>query len=338
VKMSHVSHRTHSDPLPALTVVIPVLNGADLMRGCLEAIANDSYGGPREVVVVDNGSTDGTALVASALGATVLESVAGSVSAIRNAGAARSSSPLIGFVDVDNRVHPGWALAAVGAMADESVSMVGAPYEAPASATWVQTMYDALRRHPSTVEPARWLSAGNIVVRRSDFEAAGGFDESLVACEDVDLCQRLRARGGCILAVPEMRSSHVGDPSTLMALVRGELWRGRNNVRVSLRGPLSARDIPGLLFPVAELSAWIVAPVAVLTGRLAVGIVAAAVLLLAIGVRTVMMVRRAALPLRQWPPAAAVSAVYGLGRALSLVFPGTHRARQQGKRPQAGVL
>ena len=65
----------------------------------------------------------------------------------------------------------------------------------------------------------------------------GGFDAQLTACEDVDLCNRLRQAGHRIVADPAMRNVHYGDPSTLTALFFGELWRGRDNLQRDLPRP-----------------------------------------------------------------------------------------------------
>ena len=48
---------------------------------------------------------------------------------------------------------------------------------------------------------------------------------------------------------------HLGAPSKLRRLFLGELWRGRDNLRVTLRGPLTLRALPSVLLPVANLGA-----------------------------------------------------------------------------------
>ena len=102
--------------------------------------------------------------------------------------------------------------------------------------------------------PTRWLAAGNMAVRREAFEAVSGFDESLEACEDVDLSARLRSAQWLVLCDSRLANIHLGDPSTLEAVFRGELWRGRDNVRVSLRGPLGWADMPSIAIPFADLA------------------------------------------------------------------------------------
>ena len=48
-------------------------------------------------------------------------------------------------------------------------------------------------------------------------------------------------------------SVHLGDPSTLRDLFRGELWRGRDNLRMSFRGPVKLSELPSAILPIAQL-------------------------------------------------------------------------------------
>ena len=92
------------------------------------------------------------------------------------------------------------------------------PYLTQPGPNWVQQHYDGLRARTTGREDVTWLGSGNFAVKRADFERVGGFNASLTACEDVDLCNRLRLAGGRIVADPELRSVHFGDPRTLKAL------------------------------------------------------------------------------------------------------------------------
>ena len=235
----------------SLSFIVPVRNDAVRLRRCLETmkVASD-----HEVIVVDNGSTDGSADVARAAGARVLSLPGERVSALRNAAARAAGGQLLAFVDADHELGPGWAAAAERVFRDEPATVAaGAPYHAPPDGTWVQRMYDKLRTRQTGRRPTEWLPSGNLVVRRTAFEAIGGFDTSLETCEDVDLCQRLSARGGRVVEFDELTSVHRGDPRTLKALFLGELWRGRDNLRVTLRGPMSVRSLPSIVIPIAIL-------------------------------------------------------------------------------------
>jgi glycosyltransferase involved in cell wall biosynthesis len=233
---------------PTVSFIIPVRNDAKRLESCLRSIQANSFSGTRiEVVVVDNGSTDGSADVARKLGALVIESGSSCVAELRNLGAAQSAGEILAFVDADHEISAAWVRAAMETLRAPSVAAAGALCHAPIDGTWVQRAYGLLRGLPKGSQDVEWLGSGNLVVRRTVFQAVGGFDTALITCEDVDLCQRLIARGGRIVAVDAMVNVHYGDPRSLRALFRGELWRGRDNLRVTLRGPLTWRALPSVL-------------------------------------------------------------------------------------------
>ena len=129
-----------------------------------------------------------------------------------------------------------------------------------------------------------------------------------------------------------MVNQHFGDPATLGELFRGELWRGRDNLRVSLRGPVDWRDLPSVVVPLLWLTSMLTALVAL--GLRSSGLVylrgaCFCALGLASGARAAGMIRRGGFPVGvRWAQALAVALVYDLARALSLVARATHRTRQ----------
>src|SRR5262245_34844832 len=142
-------------------------------------------------------------------------------------------------------------------MRDSTIAAAGSQYQAPKEGTWVQRRYDRLRNRQPGMSEVDWLPSGNLVIRRVVFEQIGGFDKELEACEDVDLCQRIVRGGGRLVSSDRLSSVHKGDPPTLRALFFGELWRGRDNLRVSLRSPLKIRSLPSLGFPIVHLLALV---------------------------------------------------------------------------------
>lgn len=236
-----------------IAFVVPVRNDANRLQRCLASIRRT--GGERiDIIVVDNGSTDGSPAVAAAAGARVLSLSDVRVSALRNAGAAAASAAMLAFVDADHEVSPDWLPSATAVMADPSVGAAGALYHAPPGGTWVQRTYGLLRGITRGRHTTSWLGSGNLVVRSEAFRAVGGFDERLDACEDVDLCQRLATAGWTVVADEGLCSIHWGDPPTIGALFRAERWRGRNNLRVSLRPPRSARSLVSASIPLVMLA------------------------------------------------------------------------------------
>lgn len=322
---------------PTVTFVIPVRDDAARLARCLASIRRNRYPASRiELIVVDNGSTDDSALVARHAGARVLTMEPASVAELRNAGAAEATGDLLAFVDADHVIDAGWIASAVEALGAHAIGAAGAPYRGPADGTWVQRAYDGLRRRPAGRLDVDWLPSGNLVVRRAIFRLVHGFDARLVACEDVDFCQRVRAAGYRVVDDPGLKSTHLGDPASLAALFRGELWRGRDNLRVSLRPGWrhqSWRALPGLAIPVVDLALLALAAGGLATASLAGGIVSLSAIALFFGVasiRTSVMAAR----LRPMTAAAglqafAVALVYDAARALALVVPATHAWRRR---------
>src|SRR5262245_1380949 len=234
----------HARLSPLVSFIIPVRNDATRLARCLESIRANHYPVDcLEIVVIDNGSTDDSAQVARSFGARVVSLPGVRLGALRNRGVAESRGEILAFVDADHEIVPGWIAAAVDVLADPGVSAVGAACRPPQPGTWVQQLYDRLRRHPPGQRPVDWLGSGNMAVRRSSFQTVEGFDTRLETCEDVDLCRKLRARGDVLIADERLYNVHYGDPRTLANVFFGELWRGRDNVRVSLRPPRSIRNM-----------------------------------------------------------------------------------------------
>lgn len=320
---------------PVLTFIVPVRNDARRLARCLASIHATCGTHPCELIVADNGSTDDSVEVARAAGARVLVLPGLRVSVVRNTAAADARSPLLAFIDADHALGPTWLPAALAVMEDSGVTAAGAQYHPPPDGTWVQRMYDRLRRHQPGTRDTGWLPSGNLVVRAAAFTKLGGFDTTLETCEDVDFCQRLVASGGRLVETDRMASIHYGDPVTLRALFFGELWRGRDNLKVSLRGPRTLRAMPGIVLPLLHLAGlalvllgivmpWMRVPVLGL-GALLVGATA--------GLRWLALVSQ--VPKGQFTAADAVQALavaftYTSARALALVVRTGHDTRKRG--------
>jgi hypothetical protein len=161
-----------------------------------------------------------------------------------------------------------------------------------------------------------------MIVRAATFQRVAGFDDTLEACEDVDLCRKLRATGGVIISDSRLVNVHHGDPFSLRVLFKGEMWRGRNNLRVSLRERPTLRGTPSIVLPIVQLVALPLAAALFAMGQLAIaGLVVAG----AIGpsaLRAAQIRRRSTVNPAH---AFAVAATYDLARAVALVFRTGHR-------------
>jgi hypothetical protein len=253
------------------------------------------------------------------------------VTELRNRAALASSGDVLAYVDADNEIVPEWAASAVDTLRLPNVGATGAAYHAPPDGTWVQRAYGHLRGRPAGRKDVEWLGSGNLAVWRSVLDRVGGFDPSLDTCEDVDLCHRIRATGLRVVSDERLRNVHHGDPATLWDLFKGELWRGRDNLRVSLRRPLSWRTVVTALIPMAEV-ATMAAAVTGLAIAGSGGLWLAAATLMLLSVPACLKVVRAAYREQHaggvgLAETFAVAWVYDMARALALVARMPHRGR-----------
>ncbi|GAA5104681.1 glycosyltransferase [Nocardia iowensis] len=246
-----------------VSVIIPVFNGLPELDEQLQGLAEQDYPEPYEVLVSDNGSTDGLHdhIVDHPL-TTVLRLRYVDSSAKRGAPYARNNAArtaggdFLAFVDQDDRVHPGWLSALVRTAADYDA--VGGAIEVdtlntPEVATWRPIPA------PTAGFPTHYLPyahGNNTSYWRTAFEQIGGYDESLVlAGDDVDITWRLQQAG--------LRFGHAPDALVAYRLRTNcrDIWRqainyGRGATEVYVRH--RSRGCPRLPFQDTLLSLEIV--------------------------------------------------------------------------------
>jgi GT2 family glycosyltransferase len=316
---------------PDVSVVIPVRNRRRDLERCLRSVDRAARGRSVEIIVVDGGSSDGSREAARAAGARLAEAPAATgPGALRNAGAREARGAILAFVDADHEVDARWIDSALAVLSDPGVAVAGAPCVPPPAGTWVQRLYGKLRGRARGQAEVEWLGSGNMFVRRSAFQAVSGFDERLETCEDVDLCMRPRAARLRLVSDDRIVNIHHGDPATLQALFRGELWRGRNNLRVSLRAT-TLRSMPSILIPVIDLVLMLIAAAGVVSwsARGSVMALAAVASIVALSLlRPLVAARRG--DLRTVPEVAGaliLSVVFDCARSLALFASVPHRVR-----------
>ncbi len=211
-----------------LSVIIPVHNGGDNLRVCLEALAN-SVRPADEIIVVDDGSTDGSSELAQKHGARVLRLPGPPRGAARprNRGAAIASGDLIIFVDSDVAVHSD-ALALVERTMSEHPEIVAlfGSYDANPRAPGLVTRYKNLQHHYVHQHSQReastfWTGLG--AIRSSVLHSVGEFNESYPHIEDIELGTRLRRAGHRIWLCPEVQGTHL-KRWTLGSLLRSDIF------------------------------------------------------------------------------------------------------------------
>lgn len=250
--------------MPArVCVVIPTWNGRELLDRALASLVRQSLAA--EVVVVDNGSTDGTTAHVRErwpdVSLVVLEGNRGFAAAV-NAGVAASSSEFVALLNNDMELDPEWLAALVGALeadpaagsAASKLRMLREPGLLDGAGDLV-TWYGATWRRGHG-EPDRGQydepsviagpCAGAALYRRRALEEVGGFDERFFAyLEDADWGLRAQLAGWRCLWVPSAVAYHLG---------------GATSRRMGdLETELIARNTPALVlksWPAGRLLAW----------------------------------------------------------------------------------
>ncbi|MCG7287475.1 glycosyltransferase family 2 protein [Cellulomonas sp. ACRRI] len=206
-----------------LTVVIAAFDAEATLGEQLDALAAQCAPFGWELVVADNGSTDGTADLARSYADRLPVRVV-DASATRGAGAARNvgvsvaRAPLVAFCDADDVVGDGWLVAMRTAL--RTHAFVAGRFDAQRLNTprvlRSRTVPQTAGLQESTRLPGLHAAgAGNMGIRADLFRAVGGFDPGCLFLEDTDLCWRVQLAGVPLTWVPE---------AVLHVRLRGSVW------------------------------------------------------------------------------------------------------------------
>lgn len=182
----------------SISVIIPAHNAAPWLAEAIASVAAQDV--PAQIIVVDDGSTDGTAAVARRLGAQVLRhDAARGPSAARNTGARVAGGDALLFLDADDRLLPGALAQGAACRAAHPGAAFTYGAHRRVDAAWRPLTPPVLERCEPDARLAflRTNCVGMIATAlfdRTKLLEAGGFDESLRQCEDYDLFLRLAIR------------------------------------------------------------------------------------------------------------------------------------------------
>jgi glycosyltransferase involved in cell wall biosynthesis len=247
---------------PFVSFIIPARNDEKMIPKCLRAINEINYDKRLfEILVIDNSSSDRTAEIARSFGARVSTLPRATISLLRNSGAKDAKGDFLAFIDADCVVDKNWLTAALHHFQDPLVGCVGSYPNVPVDDSWVPKAWDVHQRRYAPLQEVDWLPSRAVLVRSKASLEIGGFNASLVTCEDVDFGYRLKKKGYKIISDGTIRSIHFGEPNTIFDFFKKERWRGYSNFRGLLSHGLCCQEIPSLILPVYYLIALACLPI-----------------------------------------------------------------------------
>jgi O-antigen biosynthesis protein len=185
---------------PKVSVVVCVYNGERTMDACLSSLEKINY--PNyEVIVVNDGSTDGTRHIAEGYDSIrLINQENKGLSEARNVGIAAATGEIIAFTDADCMADTDWLAQLVACFQRSEFAAVGGPNLTPPDDSFVASCVAVSPGAPTHVllddEVAEHIPGCNMAFRREALEAIDGFDPIFRAAgDDVDLCWRLQNKG-----------------------------------------------------------------------------------------------------------------------------------------------
>ncbi len=198
---------------PHVSIVVAVYNGAETVDACIRSLRALEYPGPTpELIVVDNGSTDGTRAILDRHREriVVVHEPKRGASAARNRGIGQARGDVVVFTDADCVVDPAWLWRLVEPLQDPGVGIAGGTIRAREPRTVVTLFGERIHDHrramqeyqPGYAITMSWASRRDLLLR------LGGFDEVFLRGQDVDLAYRIQQAGYSLAFVPDAVVHH----------------------------------------------------------------------------------------------------------------------------------
>lgn len=229
-----------------MSLIMPTFNRKEQTALCVSAALDAVASWPdASLVVVDNGSTDGTYETLKAVNSDkliLLQFKGVGISALRNSGAEATESAVLCFVDSDCIVPKDYLSRTNAVLLETSADAVGAMYALPSDAHWIERTWMSLNCPPRE-GPTKLLPGGALSIRRATFQEVGGFSTDFETGEDSDLCERVLKRGGSIYESSSLAVVHLRNMSSLHGFFKKQLWHSKGAVQQTKRIPLDRTTV-----------------------------------------------------------------------------------------------
>ena len=196
--------------IPTVSIVVPAYNAGKTIGPLLDSLVRLEY--PEyEVIVVNDGSRDGTGEIARGYRVRVIDQLNRGASAARDAGLRVASGEIVAYVDSDVTVTRDWLQKLVLPFSDSTVAAVAGQTifrNNDKCASWMRSV-DIARRNARRRTYTRLANGPNCAFRRNVLLEIGGFNPQWYHAEDTEVSYRIWHRGLRIQYVPEAVVYHV---------------------------------------------------------------------------------------------------------------------------------
>ena len=225
-----------------VSIIIPAYNAERTLGECLDGCLAQGYP-DTEIIVVDDGSTDGTERVARARGVGYMRQENGGPAKARNTGARVAEGEVIAFTDSDCIPEPNWIEALVASLDEDAVAVGGTYGIANPDSTLARLIHEEISvRHSHFGEVVDFLGSFNVAYKKAAFDGAGGFDESfrIASAEDNDLAYRLADHGGTLRFARDAVVRH-HHPTRLWPYLKTQMRHGFWRMKLYAKHPKRAK-------------------------------------------------------------------------------------------------
>jgi len=207
--------------MPLVSIIVPTKNAQGFLRGLSESIKRQTYKN-LEIIVADNFSTDNTVKIAKEMGARVY-SIGPERSPQLNLGCKHAKGKYIYFIGADHILDANLMEEAVKLCEKKQLdALIINNVSDPTISFWSR-----VRNLERSCFEDDYLNSVTRFFRKEIFVNLGGWDETLVAGEDYDLQNRLlQAKGRVGILRPDVKELHVGEPKSLLEIIRKHYYYG----------------------------------------------------------------------------------------------------------------
>ncbi|NLD91127.1 MAG: glycosyltransferase [Fibrobacter sp.] len=212
-----------------LSIIIPAFNERTIISKTINrinAILSDKV--LFEIIIVNNGSTDGTGeMLHKMKGIKIVDlPEKKTIAFARNAGIVKATYPLIAFLDADILISEDWGDAIDQlsyTIKNCQMIITGCKVSVSENPSFIENAW--FSKFPEKIS-ANYINSGNLITTKALCTLIGGFNECLITGEDVDFCNRAIEKNTLLMPNNKFKVYHEGYPKNIQQFFRREVWHG----------------------------------------------------------------------------------------------------------------